>query len=165
MKRTRWASAVTAATVAVLLSGCELFPTTSGPQPEVVAELRAVGKVVASTTTEWYWDGHTDVDQVVVVDIERQTSDDAAATAIRILQQCGWKRTEDVPNSPVVLQSSRWDGASVWVAPFVSYEVPTSEGSNEKLDASNAELFRRLRDQGGTSAFVVLTAMRSGSNL
>ncbi|MFI9558122.1 hypothetical protein [Nonomuraea endophytica] len=159
--RTRWAATATAAIAVALLAACEAFPTTSRPPPDVVDEMRAVGNVVASTTTEWYWDGHTDIDQVVVVDVGRLNPDDAVTTAIRTLQQRGWQRTKGVQNSPVDLESGSWAETSIWVQPLASYEVPVSEGFNDQLDASNARLFGKLHAQGGTGAFVVLTAKSS----
>ncbi|MFE0075659.1 hypothetical protein ACFWYW_43015 [Nonomuraea sp. NPDC059023] len=117
-----------------------------------------MGKVVASTTTEWYWDGHTAIDQVIVVDVGRLDPGDAVATAIRALQQRGWQPIKGVRNSPVGLESGSQAEAEIWVEPLASYKIPDSGGFNEQLDASNAGLFRKLHAQNGTGAFVVLTA-------
>ncbi|MBB5078210.1 hypothetical protein [Nonomuraea endophytica] len=159
--RVQRAATATATIAAVLLGASDCHQTTSQPPPDVVDEMRAVGKVVASTTTEWFWESYTDIDQVVVVDVGPLNPDDAVATAIRTLRQRGWLPIEDVPNTPLLLESRSWAETRIWVEPLVSYEVPHSEGFNDQLDASNARLFGRLHAQGGAGAFVVLTAKSS----
>ncbi|GAA5073686.1 hypothetical protein HNP84_008488 [Thermocatellispora tengchongensis] len=66
---------------------------------------------------------------------------------------------------PVWLESAEWEGTRLSAQTLDAYEVPASEGFNERLDAANARLFAELRARAGAEAFVVVEAFRGAFDL
>ncbi|MEU0566692.1 hypothetical protein ABZ297_15035 [Nonomuraea sp. NPDC005983] len=148
------------ALVTPLVTGCrsEFFPSESRVAPEVVGDLRSTGRVLAATTTEWYWDGHTEIADVMVVDVGGSGFRDALDKALGLLRTHGWEAKDPADQWRTRLESNKWDGTWITVEPLINYEVATSEGFNEQLDASNATLFDRLIEQNTSGNLVVLEA-------
>lgn len=143
-----------------LLSGCrsEFFPSESRAASGVVADLRSAGKVLAATTTEWYWDGHTDITDVLVVDVGASSSRGAFDKALSLLRKRGWEVSDPSVLGRTQMKSDKWEGAWVAVAPLAGYEVEAPDGSNEQLDTLNEALFNRLQEQNRSGRLVVLEA-------
>ncbi|MEU4579453.1 hypothetical protein [Nonomuraea sp. NPDC023979] len=162
LKRPPQALGLTMAFVLAILlsSGCrsEFFPGESRAPSEVIAELRETGKVLGATTTEWYWDGHTDISDVIVVDVGGSSFRDALDRALGHLQGRGWKVTDPASSWRTRLVSGRWSGVSVAVEPLSSYIPASSEGFNEELDSSNLALFDALHRQNTSGHLLVLEA-------
>ncbi|TDC84760.1 hypothetical protein E1292_49215 [Nonomuraea deserti] len=148
------------ALVTSLATGCrsEFFPSESGAAPELVADLRGTGRVLATTTTERYWDGHTEITDILVLDVGGSSFRDGLDKALGILRARGWE-AEDPPHLwRTRLESDKWDGAWIAVEPLMNYEVATSEGFDEQLDTSNATLFKRLIKRNTSGHLVVVEA-------
>ncbi|MEO3796334.1 hypothetical protein ABGB14_39565 [Nonomuraea sp. B10E15] len=155
-------AAVAFALVASLATGCrsEFLPSESRVAPELIADLRGTGRVLAATTTEWYWDGLTEITDILVVDVGGSSFREALDRALGILRARGWK-AENPPNLwRTHLKSDTWVNVYIAVEPLMSYDVATSDGFNEPLDASNMILFKRLSEQNTSGHLVVLEAER-----
>ncbi|MEV5897906.1 hypothetical protein [Nonomuraea fuscirosea] len=146
--------------VASLVTGCRswVFPATSRVAPELVADLRGTGRVLAATTTEWSWDGTTDVTDVLVLDVGGSSSRDALDRALGTLRARGWKAEGSPDLWRTRLESDKWDDAYLTVEPLTNYEATKSERLDEKLDTNNEALLKRLTEQNTRGQLVVLEA-------
>ena len=85
--------------VSSFATGCrsELFPSESRAAPELVTDLRGVGKVLAATTAEAHWDGHTEITDILVLDVGGSSFHDALDKVRGILRaRAGRPRTHRI---------------------------------------------------------------------
>ncbi|GIH65394.1 hypothetical protein [Microbispora siamensis] len=141
---------------ALMISSCGFWQTTTRVDPDLVAEMRTLGRVVADTTSEWYWEGEHDISAILVVDVGATDAGRALDQVVERLRSHGWKPSTSSVGF-VSMESSRWP-ATIFVEPLHSSNDPSSDGFNPELDASNARLFTGLRQQKGAGRYVVLTA-------
>jgi hypothetical protein len=138
------------------ISACGLWQSTARVDPGLVAEMRTLGRVVANTTSEWYYDGDHDIFAILVIDVGATDADRALDQVVERLELHGWK-TSTSSRHFVSMESRQWP-ARIFVEPLPSSGDPSSDGLNPELDASNAKLFDGLRQQKGAGGYVVLTA-------
>ncbi|MBB2744708.1 UNVERIFIED_ORG: hypothetical protein FHR35_004557 [Microbispora rosea subsp. rosea] len=157
--------ALVSALIINLISGChsEFFPGTSRAPTGVVVDMRSTGKLVAQTTAEWYWDGLTEIMDVLVIDTGATDTTDALASATHTLKKRGWRLNDAFPSPSVLMKSDKWREVEVSVEPLSSYDPPSSDGLNEELDKRNEQLFRALNMAAGAENLVVLQSSAQGS--
>ncbi|MFI6485256.1 hypothetical protein ACIBH1_45610 [Nonomuraea sp. NPDC050663] len=137
----------------VLVSACSgLWTSTARVDPGLVAELRTLGRVVAETTDEWYYDGEHDISVVLILD-GGSAEGDAFGQVVEALERRGWK--DSGPTGFVSMESAHRP-ETIYVEPFSSAMKPSSDGFNPKLDSANEALFDRLRLERGAAGYVVL---------
>ncbi|MEV0996627.1 hypothetical protein [Nonomuraea sp. NPDC050202] len=84
--------ALVALSALVSLAGCGrlLFHETFKVDPAAVEEVRSVGRVVLQVQSDWTWEGSTQIDEILLMDVGSSTYEESCDIAYERLRQLGW---------------------------------------------------------------------------
>ena len=100
--------------------GSLLFPETIQASPENISEIRSIGKVVAETEESAHWKNTTQVWNILVINTEAVSIDDAMTTTISRLNGQGWKVVAN-QSDWTQMRSPRWGYALLTLWPWQIY--------------------------------------------
>lgn len=95
--------------ICLMVSGCGLFHVTLQADPAVIDNVRGIGKVLGETTTEGTWEGTTEIENILVVDVGSTSSKEALNKAFHLLGERGWKVTSQNIPKRVMMESTIWE--------------------------------------------------------
>ncbi|MEV4378227.1 hypothetical protein [Streptosporangium sp. NPDC049644] len=89
----------------ISLSGCGrlFFHETFKVDPAAVEEVRSVGRVVLQVQSDWTWEGSTQIDEILLMDVGSPTYEESRNIAYERLRQLGWAERANE-----VLESHKW---------------------------------------------------------
>ncbi|WP_405084025.1 hypothetical protein [Microbispora sp. NBC_01389] len=138
-----------------VLAGCWLSPSISRVRPPVVDDVRRIGGIVVDTTSEFSWEGHTTVTNVLVVDTRNTDNRKALETAVALAKGLGWAVDSQRLPDWVSMRSDRWENTQLSLTRIASYQVDEFE------DPRLAKVIKRLWKRPGSAGFVILELDRT----
>lgn len=134
----------------LLLAGCG--SQTFRVAPEVVDEVRSIGKVVAETRDGIGWDEIEVVDEILVFDVGATSEEEALSKASDLLQRKGWGVTSKSLGR-VEMESPKWSDNRLTYTPVNMYDFG---------DQPIPRVARAIRDVGARSeALIVVEIYRT----
>ncbi|WP_157594887.1 hypothetical protein [Streptosporangium amethystogenes] len=87
-------SALTTLFALLMLSGCGVswFHKTVEVDPAAVKAVRSVGRVVLQTPADFTWEGTTQIDEILVMDVGASNFEEARNMVYERLHQLGWSK-------------------------------------------------------------------------
>ncbi|MGS2642759.1 hypothetical protein [Streptosporangium sp. LJ11] len=132
----------------------QLYFETFEVDPAAVSEVRDIGKVLAHTKRESYYDGTTHVDDFLLMDVGSSNFDEARAKVRDHLQNRGWKATGGDYRS-IRMEAARWEHTVLKIDSFESYDAygdpldsPTKKKISEDPDKQKSYLIVSLTQTG-----------------
>ncbi|KAA9374093.1 hypothetical protein F5972_33275 [Microbispora cellulosiformans] len=138
-----------------VLAGCWFSPSISRVWPPVVDDVRRIGGIVADTTSELSWEGHTTVTNVLVVDTRNTDSRKALEKVVALAKGRGWAVDSQGMSDRVSMRSDRWENTRLSLTRIASYQVDEFE------DPRLAKVIRRLWKRPGSAGLVILQLDRT----
>ncbi|MFF3444602.1 hypothetical protein [Streptosporangium sp. NPDC002721] len=137
----------------LVISGCGLLHTTLKVDPATVAEVRAIGKVIAHTTTSGTWEDTTQVDDFLLVDLGAVDYEAARNKARNQLQGIGWK-TSGSGHLWIHMKSTKWANTVLKIDSFENYEA-----HGEPLESKVEKAL--MTEPAKTQTYIILTLTRT----
>lgn len=110
---------------------------------------------MVDTTSEFSWEGHTTVTNVLVVDTRNTDNRKALETAVALAKGLGWAVDSQRLPDWVSMRSDRWENTQLSLTRIASYQVDEFE------DPRLAKVIKRLWKRPGSAGFVILELDRT----
>ncbi|MDX3100002.1 hypothetical protein [Nonomuraea angiospora] len=112
--------ALIALCVAILTSGCGLwFQKTIRVEAGAVDEVQSIGRVIAQTQDDPRFENTIQVDDILILDVGAQSSEEGMRVAQSRLEQRGWIPAGEGPTFKA-MTSTRWKHTSLSLRSFMS---------------------------------------------
>ncbi|WP_440073707.1 hypothetical protein [Streptosporangium sp. OZ121] len=132
----------------------QLYFETFEVDPAAVSEVRDIGKVLAHTKQEFYYDGTTHVDDFLLMDVGSSNFDEARARARGHLQNRGWKATEGGYRS-IRMESAKWEHTVLRIDSLESYDA-----YGDPLDSQTKK--KISEDPGKQKSYLIMSLTQTG---
>ncbi|SDL17428.1 hypothetical protein SAMN05421869_1239 [Nonomuraea jiangxiensis] len=83
-----------------------------------------MGKFIAATSTDGYWDGETQITDVIIIDAASSSAAGALIKTSNLLKKSNWK-TVGQNSDWIQMESDKWPGVEVTLESFASYGADT----------------------------------------
>ncbi|WP_170991064.1 hypothetical protein [Herbidospora galbida] len=155
IRRSGRSAALLCAFLLVAACGTEFFPITVRVDPDIVHDIRGIGKVLRETTDEATWENTTEISIVLVVDIGRPGPEGAVGTASGLLRKRGWEASVDGHPHSMWMESRKWPDTEIMVSGVEFYTSPPG------LDPDAEKALRSAEAQTGSAGIVMLKLRRT----
>ncbi|MGP3936922.1 hypothetical protein [Nonomuraea sp. KM88] len=118
-------------------------------------DMRSIGKVIAEAEDNYYWDGLTVIQTVLVVDVRGESVEESLSKASSSLRRRGWVSSAREDGSWEQMESSKWNDVLVTFSD-TSFVLESGELGSQVIKAIEG-----ARALPGSEAFVVLSAQRT----